>query len=206
MSSVRIKLAAVVAVIGVAVVSTAAIAGGGHSAKTQLSGYQEVPLTLSTPATGKFKFRINSGGQQIAWKLRYSGFESDVTQAHIHFGAPATAGGISVWLCQTGQAAAPAGTPACPARSGEVSGTIAPAHVVGPADQGIAAGEFGELVAAIGAGATYANVHSTARPAGEIRGQLDARFRFKDHGFRDKGDYGEYKEFSDRGRKKGHRD
>ena len=44
-----------------------------------------------------------------------------------------------------------------------------------PAAQGIAAGEFNELVAAIRAGATYANVHSTKYEGGEIRAQLDSR-------------------------------
>jgi hypothetical protein len=43
---------------------------------------------------------------------------------------------------------------------------------VGPAAQGIAAGEFAELVRAIKAGATYVNVHSSLFPTGEIRGQI----------------------------------
>jgi hypothetical protein len=37
---------------------------------------------------------------------------------------------------------------------------------------GIAPGEFDELIAAIRAGATYANVHTVGRPGGEIRGQI----------------------------------
>ncbi|HEX9821407.1 MAG TPA: CHRD domain-containing protein [Methylomirabilota bacterium] len=47
-------------------------------------------------------------------------------------------------------------------------------HVRGPErlGQGILAGEFEEVVAAIRAGRTYANVHSAAFPPGEIRGQL----------------------------------
>jgi hypothetical protein len=53
-----------------------------------------------------------------------------------------------------------------------VTGTLVPADVVGPAGQGIAAGEFGELVDAMRAGVTYVNVHSTLHTAGEIRAQL----------------------------------
>ena len=44
--------------------------------------------------------------------------------------------------------------------------------VVGPSDQGIAAGEFAELVRAIRNGATYVNVHTAAWPKGEIRGNI----------------------------------
>ena len=42
----------------------------------------------------------------------------------------------------------------------------------GAAGQGIAAGEFAELVAALRAGVTYVNVHSSTFGGGEIRGQL----------------------------------
>jgi hypothetical protein len=45
---------------------------------------------------------------------------------------------------------------------------------VGPTGQGIAAGEFAELVRAIKAGRTYVNVHTTKYPGGEIRGQIRA--------------------------------
>lgn len=46
------------------------------------------------------------------------------------------------------------------------------ADVIGPTAQGIEAGAFDELLAAIRAGRTYANVHSDKWPAGEIRAQL----------------------------------
>ena len=61
-----------------------------------------------------------------------------------------------------------------------MTGTLEADDVIGPADQGIAAGEFSELVAAIRAGATYANVHSTKYPGGEIRAQLAGK-RHRDH-------------------------
>jgi hypothetical protein len=47
--------------------------------------------------------------------------------------------------------------------------------VIGPLGQGVAAGEFAEVLAAIRKGVTYANVHSSRNPGGEIRGQIKAR-------------------------------
>ena len=44
--------------------------------------------------------------------------------------------------------------------------------MIGPVGQGITAGQFDELVAAITAEATYVNVHTTLYPGGEIRSQL----------------------------------
>jgi hypothetical protein len=151
-----------------------AVATGGRDVSERLSGYEEIP-TLSTPANGEFKARVGRFPERIEYRLSYRGFESDVTQAHIHFGARATNGGISVWLCGNPSPPAitpPAGTPACPLRAGSVSGLLEPDDVVGPAGQGIAGGEFSELVRAIRNGATYANVHSTTYPGGEIRGEI----------------------------------
>jgi len=53
-----------------------------------------------------------------------------------------------------------------------VTGTITADNIVGPTGQGIAPGEFAEAVRAILAGATYTNVHTIARPGGEIRGKI----------------------------------
>ncbi len=95
-----------------------------------------------------------------------------MTQAHIHLGGAAQSGGISVFLC-TNLGNGPVGTQACPPAPASVSGTLVPTDVIGPVGQGIVAGEFGELVAAIRAGVTYANVHSSKYPGGEIRAQLE---------------------------------
>jgi CHRD domain len=45
--------------------------------------------------------------------------------------------------------------------------------VIGPAAQGIAAGEFTELIDAIRNGVTYVNVHTSKYMGGEIRAQLE---------------------------------
>ena len=138
--------------------------------RARLSGFQEVPA-LSTPATGEFRGRINSTDSELAYELEYSGLQSPVAQAHIHFGQRSVTGGIMIWLCGTASNPGPAGTPVCPAE-GKVSRTVTAANVVGPSGQGIAAGEFSEALRALREGIAYANVHSTTYGGGEIRGQI----------------------------------
>lgn len=170
-----------------------ALAGDGHhhrshKIRTYLSGFNEVhfiagpPAALrgavSTAARGKFVATIDKDQDLITYELSYKGLEGTVTQAHIHFGQQHTVGGIVVWLCETAGTPAPAAvadlTPDCPAE-GTVTGTITPSQVLAQTAQGIEAGAFDELLAAIRAGATYANVHSTFFPPGEIRGQLPGK-------------------------------
>jgi hypothetical protein len=168
----RLRLAiGVGAVAALAIVVTTAIAGGGKDIREHLTGYQEDPLVLSTSGKGTFHARIDKSERQIFYRLSYDGLEGSVTQAHIHFGGRHQSGGVIVFLCSN-LPDPPAGTPACPLPSGSVDGTLEAADVIGPDEQGIDPGEFDELVDAIRAGATYANVHSTKYPGGEIRAQL----------------------------------
>lgn len=169
----RIKLAAAVAVSGaLAVAGTAAVAGGGKKVKGALHGYQEVPA-VSTAAGGSFQASIAPAGDGLRYRLSYSGLEGDVTQSHIHLGQPGVNGAISVFLCSN-LGNGPAGTQACPPPPATIEGTIVAADVIGPAAQGVAPGELAELVRAIRRGVTYANVHSTKFPGGEIRSLLRA--------------------------------
>jgi hypothetical protein len=154
--------------------SAATARGGPNTFREQLSGFEETPLALSTSASGQAFVRISSEADEISYRVSYTALEGgNILQAHIHFGAPAQSGGISVFLC-TNLGNGPAGTQECPAGPATITGTIAPADVIGPAGQGIAAGEFDELVDAMREGLTYVNIHSTAFPAGEIRGQLES--------------------------------
>jgi CHRD domain len=177
----RLQLTALVAVIAVLGVVAAAVAtGGGRSINERLSGFQETPVPLSTTGNGKFKAQISRFQDKIEYRLSYADLEGAVTQAHIHFGHEGGApGGISVWLCANNPPItnAPAGTQACPAPSGTITGTIRPENVVGPTGQGIDAGQYDEFLDALEAGLTYVNVHSSKYAGGEIRAQID----FEDH-------------------------
>jgi CHRD domain len=139
--------------------------------RTSLSGYREVPA-ISTTANGTFRAEITTGNK-IKYRLRYADVEGvSITQAHIHFGQKDVNGGITVFLCSN-LGNGPAGTPACPASPGEVTGTLTADDMVGlAAAQGIAAGEFGELRRAIRLGFAYVNIHSETYTGGEARGQL----------------------------------
>ncbi len=141
--------------------------GGGNTTITAtLTGYQETPLTLASPASGQFNGTVSEDGTSIDFELSYADFPTNVLVAHIHLGAPAITGGVTVFLCGGG------GRPACPSPSGTVTGTFTADDVRAIAGQDLAAGDLPKLLEAMAAGATYVNVHSMARPGGEIRGVI----------------------------------
>jgi hypothetical protein len=153
--------------------ASAVIADNQRDLRADLSGYEEVP-TLSSSGSARFEARINKDESAVEWQLSYADTESPVTQAHIHFAAPAINGPIIVFFC-TNLGNGPAGTQPCPAAPATISGTFSAADVgAAGAAAGIEAGNLEELIAAIRAGATYANVHTTGRGGGEVRGQIVA--------------------------------
>ena len=147
----------------VALTSVAPADNDGDTFRAKLDGYQETP-SVSTVARGDFKAVVS--GDEIRYRLRYTGLESDVVVAHIHFAQRHEPGGVIAHLCGGD------GKPACP-QSGEVRGTIKAADISGPAVQGIDPGEFDEVVRAMRAESVYANVHTKTFSSGEIRGQLE---------------------------------
>ena len=174
MRNARVKLAIAAALVGALTVGAVALATGGQKISESLNGYQEVPA-LSTPGAGELRAWVNRSGQEIRYRLTYDDLESAATQAHIHFENATNNGAIIAFLCTNlGNAPLETSPPACPADGGTVTGSLRPVDVgAGAQAQGIAAGQFGEFVDAIRAGATYVNVHTSDRPSGEIRAQID---------------------------------
>jgi CHRD domain-containing protein len=188
----KLALAVSVGLLGaVVLISTTAVAtgDGGKSFRAKLTGYEEIipasfnaaptPPTfageagaVSTTGSGKFTATVRNDPLRIDYRLSYQNLEGTLTtQAHIHFGQKHTVGGVSAFLCGGNK-------PPCPPTAtppGGITGTITAADVVGPVGQGIEATNIAELIAAMRAGVTYANVHTNKWPGGEIRGQINGR-------------------------------
>jgi CHRD domain-containing protein len=170
--------------IGLALASFTLLAPRGVSAKghhgdtvltADMLGGHEVP-PINTPATGHFRATIHADGS-IEFTLTYSNLSATPTVSHIHFGQFNVAGGVMIFLCGGG------GQPACPTTtSGSFSGSIVAANVVGPATQGVTAGDLASaLRIVVDQEEGYANLHSTAFPGGEVRGQVRVSHRDHDH-------------------------
>ncbi len=100
MRRLRVKLAIGVAVLGVVVTATVAVAGDRHRSgfQTSLTGYEEVPA-LSTAGGGTFRAALSRSSDEIRYELRFGDLESAATQSHIHFEQRRTTAPIVVFLC-----------------------------------------------------------------------------------------------------------
>jgi hypothetical protein len=155
--------------------------------RTHLVGYNETPATINSAASGEFRATISEDGTAIHYELTFRDLSSGVLQSHIHFGRPATTGGIVLYLCTN--LTPPVGPPtpqACPTTNpATITGTLTAADVNPIAATGQAidpgAAGFAEMLKAIRAGAAYVNVHTTNHPSGEIRGRLGPHHDRDDH-------------------------
>lgn len=141
----------------------------GPSAQTftaTLSGANERPTAVTTPAVGTANFTLSGDGNTLTWSVVTTG-ANNVTAAHIHIGGTQVAGPIAFGIF-----AAPA------ASNPTISGSITRAAYASPL--GIS---FDALISLMRSGDTYVNVHTDNGvaptntgpgdfPAGEIRGQI----------------------------------
>jgi CHRD domain len=145
-----------------------AVAGDNFVAT--LSGGQEVPAR-DTQARGAATFKLREDGAALAFKVNVANIDN-VFAAHIHCGAVGVNGPVGVTLFM--------GSPA----GGAVNGTLAEGTITAP-DPGNGCGwaDLTAVLAAMGSGATYVNVHTNDGvdppntgpgdfPGGEIRGQV----------------------------------
>jgi len=145
--------------------------------RANFSGFKEVGAlnnetgAIFSQGKGTLRLRLDRTNHMITFNLTYSGLSSAVTQAHIHFGKAHVPGGVLVFFCSN-LPNPPAGTQACPANGGTVTGTITAANVLAIAGQNVTAGDFVALEDAIESETAYGNIHTANFPAGEIRGEI----------------------------------
>lgn len=125
---------------------------------------EEVVGGSNSLAKGQAVFTRSADGKELSYKLFVAGIEN-VSMAHIHLAPPGTQGAVVAWLY-------PASPPAhvIPGTFTGVlaTGTITDGDLAGP----LAGQPMAGLIAAIEAGNTYVNVHTSLYPGGEIRGQI----------------------------------
>jgi hypothetical protein len=161
----RARTLAVLFAAGLAVVGAALASANGRWA-THLTGDQERPTPIDTPAQGQAIFKLSPDGSTLHYRLIASNIVN-ITQAHIHLRPTANdqTGGIVVWLY-------PSAPPAqlIPGRHDGVlaEGDVTEDDFVNALD----GASMSTLVDALESGLAYANVHTSANAPGEIRGNI----------------------------------
>ncbi len=136
---------------------------GGRNFNAHLSGGEEVP-PVETLATGQAIFQLSKSGDELSYKLIVANIQ-DVTQSHIHLAPAGANGGVVAWLYPS--------EPPAVLIPGKFNGVLAEGTITAADLTGSLAGmDLSDLIAEIEAGNAYVNVHTSAYPGGEIRGQI----------------------------------
>ena len=160
----RSLTAAALLMAGLLLVVTGLFLPTGQSASAQgaeftftLYGGNEMP-PIASSATGTVTLELGDG--EMTYHLQASG--AAFTMAHIHNGLAGANGPVVAFLL-------PVQDP--PVTTVDVTGTISEADLLGEF-----AGNWEAFATFFLADGLYVNIHSTANPSGELRGQADPRF------------------------------
>jgi hypothetical protein len=153
------------ALLAAAVTSLAAVTGAaaGELFTARLTGAEEVPTPVDTETRGHFLIRFNRNLTAAEYTLVVRD-GTRATQAHIHCAAAGVNGPVIIFLAGLHD------------RGWDVDGkwvsnaTVTDANITNTA----CGTTLAEVVQAMREGRTYANVHTLAHPAGEVRGQIRA--------------------------------
>ncbi len=160
---------ALVALLGMVAAVAAAPPQGARNFTVPLNGGNEFPNPIDTQARGVGIFHLSADGTELSYRLIATNIDN-VIMAHIHCcTGPGANAGISVWLYPD----APPQQLIPGRHTGTLAtGTITAEDVLAPAALTGADDPLAALVEQMRAGNAYVNVHTSANPGGEIRGQL----------------------------------
>lgn len=125
-------------------------------ATATLSGSEETPPNASA-GLGFATLVYESASDSLVYSVTFAGLSAPLAAAHIHIGPAGVAGPIIFPF---------SGVPS------DTSGTFAGILTAADLTPRPGASTFAEALAAIQAGDTYINLHTSNFPGGEIRGQL----------------------------------
>lgn len=160
-----VGLVAAVAAIGCASDSTTATVNNLVTFKATMTPGEEVPAPpVASTASGTFIAQLDTVTKQFIYDITFTGLTSGATLGHIH--GPAAVG------VAAGTTINFATLPGASFSVGATSGTAHGAIFLTP-DVAITATISGDsLRKLLIAGQTYANIHTSGNPQGEIRGQI----------------------------------
>ena len=131
--------------------------------KATMSGASEVPANTST-GTGTFTATLDTSTNVFTYDITFTGLTSGVNNGHIHGPALATAtSGTTINFHTLAGATFSFGATAGTAHGSAVLNTTTAITATMSGDS---------LKKLLFAGLTYANIHTTQNPGGEIRGQI----------------------------------
>jgi len=156
------------------------LSGGEQVRTAQIDGANGTIVTipigpLVTGAYGNARFMLSADKSKLKYKLEATGFGTPLFMAHIHLGPKGANGPVMFWLFgDQSNAGFPLPRDDGPF-NGFISGELTAADLAPNSALGI--NNFEDAVANILNGNTYLNLHTTANPPGEIRGQIGRKHR-----------------------------
>ena len=131
--------------------------------RAHLSGDQEVPPVASL-AQGQAIFQLSKDGTELSYKLIVANLDN-VSASHIHIAPAGSNGGVVVFLYPS--------APPSVLIPGTTNGILAEGVITAANLRPPLAGQpLSALIDVMIAGNAYVNVHTSAYPGGEIRGQI----------------------------------
>jgi hypothetical protein len=159
----RLWISLSLALIAILLLASAALANGNRNYTASLKGENEVPA-VETNAQGQAIFHLSKDGTELHYKLIVANIEN-VLMAHIHLAPAGANGGVVAWLYPS--------APPPQLIEGRTDGILAEGTITADDLVGALAGlSLQDLIDEMDAGGAYVNVHTSAYPGGEIRGQI----------------------------------